>query len=369
VKPTVIVTTASNSGGMEKRLAGLFLHLVKDGAPVRLVVAQELAAKLRVTDEYKDLAAHEAQLIPFPGDESGVPGPWFPRFRALMRRLGAEAPDGVFHYGLVSPFRAHRSRSRRVLYTIPNSALDQYSRRGLAVVAGGIVRAPRVDILDPNVHRKLSRAFFWRRDDFSLTPGSFVDCEVFRPLPAREKKNLIVFTGLFSHAKQAPRLAAAVPAILQQLDAAGLHDAELWMLGREAAGGVTDSVTRLGTPRARAFPSTDVRSVLAEAKVFLSLQYETNHPSKALLEGMACGCAPIVTDTRDSEKTAPRELASYVPRDFTATDIARAAIPLLQRSDDEIDAHAVRMRAHLRANFSIEAMSTYYPRLYEELSR
>jgi hypothetical protein len=83
---------------------------------------------------------------------------------------------------------------------------------------------------------------------------------------------------------------------------------------------------------------------------------------------MACGCAPVVTDVRDSTLTAPRSLARYVPLDFSADDIAEACIPLLRRAPAEIDAATAAMRAHLAQNFTLEAMATYYWGLYEELA-
>lgn len=357
-----IILASPAIGGVEKRLAGLFLHLVAHGQDVRLVISRELLEQLRRSREHSGVDRHATRIHPFDGGADS--------FRALGRHLRpifTDAPRGVFHYGLASPLRLHRSRSKRTLFTIPNASLTQYNARGLAEVYGGILRATRVDVLDPAVYAKLASRFPWRRGSFSLTPGSYVDLDLFKPLPGSQKRDVIAFCGLFSDEKQAPRLVSVLPQLLSRLDAAGFPDAQVWLLGRDPAGDVTRRVAELSTPRVRAWFDPDPRVHLSQAKVFLSLQRSTNHPSKALLEAMACGCTPIVTDTRDSRRSAPEHLAHYVPREFSADDLARAAIHVLRRTPAELDEHADRMRTFLAANFSLDTMAAYYAQLYDQL--
>lgn len=361
--PIYIVLPLPGVGGMEKRLAGLFLHLASGGADVRLVAPARLVDALTASAELARLDEHRARMDLAPG------APSIPELRRHVRALARRSPDAVFHYGLVSPLRVHPTRSRRVLYTIPNANLAQYSRRGLVEVYGGVLRSGHVDVLDPEVHRQLSARFFWRRRSLSLTPGSWVDLERFAPLPGAEKENAIAFIGLFLEEKQAPRLAAAIPELLRACERAGIERPQVWMMGSDGSTPVTAQVAALNDPRARAWQEPNPASVLARAKVILSLQRVTNHPSKSLLEGMACGAAPVVTDTRDSRRTAPESLATYIPRDFTADDLARACVPLLQRAPAAIDAHAAKLRAFLAANFSLEAMTDYYRDLYAKLAR
>lgn len=358
-----VILPSTAIGGVEKRLAGLFLHLAERGDDIRLVAPHELIALLRRSKEHVGIAQYEERIDAFEGGRDP-----FGALRNHLRRVFKRAPRGVFHYGLASPLRLHRSPSRRTLYTIPNASLAQYNARGLVEVYGGILRATRVDVLDPSVFAQLTSGFPWRRGSFSLTPGSYVDLTLFRPAPATEKKNEIVFCGLFSEEKQAPRFVDCIPELIASLDAAGLSGTQITMLGRDPEGGtVTRRVEQLGTPRVTASFDPDPRPYLARAKVFLSLQRSTNHPSKALLEAMAAGCAPVVTDTRDSRRSAPDRLARYVPRDFTAKDLAAACIPLLRRSDDEIETHVEAMRSFLAQNFSIDTMAAYYRGLYGQL--
>lgn len=360
---TYIILSSTAIGGVEKRLAGLFLHLAAQGHDVRLVLSSDLLSLLERGDEHAAIRDHRARLEIF--QAAGAP---FERLRAFLRGLFVKAPAGVFHYGLPSPLRLHASRSRRTLFTLPNASLALYNARGLLEVYGGILRASRVDVLDPRVFAQLTSQFFWRRGSFSLTPGSYVDLELYRPVAAGEKQNLIVFSGLFSDEKQAPRLVACIPRLLERLDAAGFQDARIVMLGRDPDGGtVSARVASLRNSRVEARFEPSPRSVLAGAKVFLSLQRSTNHPSKALLEAMACGCAPVVTDTRDSRLSAPDSLARYVPRDFSADDIADACVALLQRSSSESEVHVDAARSFLRARFSIDTMAAYYCHLYSQL--
>src|SRR5690606_5046291 len=154
--------------------------------------------------------------------------------RATMHRLVRENPDAVYHYGLVAPLRVHPlgASTRRVLFTIPNASFRQYNALGLVEVGGGVMRAAHVDVLDPHVFRQLRMVFPWRSARVSNTPGSVVDLEVVRASPAASKRDRIVFSGFFSHEKQAPRLAAALPRMLELLERAGLGHVEIWMLGR-----------------------------------------------------------------------------------------------------------------------------------------
>lgn len=358
-----IVLPSTAIGGIEKRLAGLFLHFVSKGEPVRLVASEELVGALAATPDAAAIVHHDKEVDAFPARTDA----WNALKRELSRILKAD-PRGVFHYGLVSPLRLHRSRSKRTLYTIPNASLAQYNARGLVEVYGGVLRASHVDVLDPQVFAQLVARFPWRRGSFTLTPGSFVDLGVYAPAPVREKRNRIVFTGLFSDEKQAPRLIGCLPEVLRLLDAAGFADAEIFLLGRDPEGGnVSRAVAALGSPRVRAYFEADPKSVLRTSRVFLSLQRSTNHPSKALLEAMACGCVPVVTDTRDSRRSAPDHLAIYVPRDFDAADLARACIDALRMGPRELEARVAAMRSFLAERFSLAASAAYYRLLYEQL--
>src|SRR5262245_58023662 len=145
----IILPPTHKVGGVEKRLSGLFLHLLECRQPVRLVVSSVLLKELQATPDLRSLGEEGLDVF----DAGDAP---FDALRAHVRRRLADAPDGVFHYVLVSPLRIHAARSRRTLYTIPNASLEQYNRRGLVEVYGGILRATRVDILDPLVFRQLT---------------------------------------------------------------------------------------------------------------------------------------------------------------------------------------------------------------------
>src|SRR5262245_44393933 len=98
-----IVLPLPHLGGMEKRLAGLFLRLANAGEDVRLVAPRGCVDELAASSEYPGLLEHRLDVLE--GEHS------FPRLRAHVRELLARAPRGVFHYGLISPLRMHRSRS------------------------------------------------------------------------------------------------------------------------------------------------------------------------------------------------------------------------------------------------------------------
>jgi glycosyltransferase involved in cell wall biosynthesis len=108
-------------------------------------------------------------------------------------------------------------------------------------------------------------------------------------------------------------------------------------------------------------------TVLAASKVFFSLQQTTNYPSKSLLEAFACGALPIVTDVPDSRRIAPDELGFYVPREFSAEDLARGAAAILELDEARYGARVDAGRAHVRAHFSVETMASYYLDVYKKM--
>jgi hypothetical protein len=72
----------------------------------------------------------------------------------------------------------------------------------------------------------------------------------------------------------------------------------------------------------------------------------------------------VVTDVGTSHRIAPSELARYVPRDFTAHDIARASLAILTMGQGEYSARVAAIREFLADHFSVASMARYYVALY-----
>jgi glycosyltransferase involved in cell wall biosynthesis len=350
-------------GGAEKRFAGLACAMHARGdTRVKLVVQDPLAALLRSLPELQPFPAN--LLETFSVGKSGM----FAAIRAKLRELHRSEPSAVFHLVTVSPAQVLRFFSRRVLFSEACSSLDLLNWKGKLMSYLGAALATRTDALEQAVAEEYRRVFPLRATSISVTPNSFVDLNFYRSAPV--KRNRLTFVGLFAERKQAYRLARCVPAMDAALRAAGVDDPEFYFLGRESGEESMASIIAGFDARVRVVARFDANPVetLAESKVIFSVQRLENYPSKALLEGMACGALPIVTDVGGSRRIARPEFAEFVPGEFSADDVARAAVRVMTLSEAQRAAKTATMRSFLESHFSIEPMIRYYQAIYDELS-
>lgn len=353
--PVFLCLPTLGIGGAEKRFAGLWRHLRTRRGWDRLTLV--------VSEPAHALLASLPELQPFPADGVAI----FPRtLREHLARLHRQEPGAVFHYVMVGPMEVQSFATPRTLHSQPAASLRLFNWKGRLTAWLAALLATRVDVLDREVYRQFAGGLPFKRGAFSVTPGSYVDLDYFRP--SFPKRNRLVFTGNFIAEKGLFSLLEALPETVRRLRAEGFGDAEFCLLGREQER-VTQWCRRFGRElNVRAWFEPDPRTVLAEARVCFSLQRETNYPSKALLEGMACGCLPVVTNVGATAEIAPRELAFYVPRDFTAAELAQACLAALRLPDSAVELRGEAVRTFLQERFSIDAMADYYAFLYRQLA-
>jgi glycosyltransferase involved in cell wall biosynthesis len=129
--------------------------------------------------------------------------------------------------------------------------------------------------------------------------------------------------------------------------------------------GIIDACAKLESQLdVKAYHDPNPADVLSTSKVFLSVQQTTNYPSKSLLEALACGNLPIVTDVKDSRTIAPDDFSFYVPKDFAARDLAEQAVRILRMPEAVFMEKVTMAREHLKERFSVETMASYYLELY-----
>jgi glycosyltransferase involved in cell wall biosynthesis len=353
-------------GGAEKRLVGMWLHARRQGAQnLRLVVNDVLAELLGRVDEFDDFDAHRGALLVVRKDRFVNA-----RLAARLARLAATDRRALFHLAMFGPGLSAPVPRGRTLYTLAAAHISNFSRRGQLDVYRACLLSAHVDCLDGDLAALLRRRLSPLAGDVSVTPGSFVDLDRFTAPPAREKQNRFVFLGAFIPNKQVMTLLDQLPALHARLVARGFTGLSYDFLGRDSAGlpSAVAVIERLKeTVPVRAFYATRPHDVLRDSKVFFSLQRLENYPSKALLEAMAAGCLPIVTDVGKSRQVASDDFAWFVPGAFGASDLETAATAILSLSDDGFDARVGRARDFLRRRFSVEATTDYYLDLYRRL--
>lgn len=363
--PVHIVIPTAAVGGAEKRFLGLFVGLAESHPHLRLVVSEALLETARGIDEFSRLRSTlEGRVLTF--RES--------RPLSLQRTLAkafVRLPRSVFHYVLVPPPLVQWFPSRRVVFTIPLSGMNLYGRVGRMSLYAGALAAARTDFLDRGVRDHVAQRLPWLEERFSVTPGSYVDPHHYRAKPSAEKENLVVFVGLFSHEKQAYRLVDTLPNVVELLRKSRHPRVAFRLFGRENGTDppLADMVGALaGRVDVEARFEREPRTPLSRAKVFLSLQRNTNYPSKSLLEALACGALPVITDVGDSARMVPPGVAEWIPRDFRAEELAEAIRRILDLTNEEHDARVARARAHVEAHFSFRAMASYYQDLWQAVA-
>lgn len=365
MSPIFIILPTDQVGGAEKRLCGLFVHLQNKGhGHVKLVASRSLVDRLSEQGDLQALRRLTADTVVFePGDARRHLPP-------LLSRLHREAPQSIFHYVMISPLLVQRFRSPRTLFTITNAKLYLLNVKGKADILGGAARATRVDVLDHLLYQKLARGFAWKSGAFSVTPNSYVDLEHYQPAPFTERKPIVVFTGLFSEEKQVFRLVDQLPEILRGLESRGIRAPAVRLFGRETrTPGIADQISRtLAGFDVTATYEPNPAATLRNATAYLALQRASNYPSKALLEAMACGVLPIVTDTGTTRRLANDDFSFFVPREFTADQMTSHLARILTMERNEFERRSAAARAVVEQRFTIDSMAAYYEQLYEQLA-
>jgi glycosyltransferase involved in cell wall biosynthesis len=113
--------------------------------------------------------------------------------------------------------------------------------------------------------------------------------------------------------------------------------------------------------RVHIFLTNHVENELRDASIFLSLQQENNYPSQALLEAMACGCIPIVTDVGETRKIVNEDSG------FLVTENIKQIVGIIIHIFDNIEFFEIRgreIREMALRKFNIETYMKYYLSLF-----
>jgi len=159
-----------------------------------------------------------------------------------------------------------------------------------------------------------------------VSSGSAVEVDRFQPAP--EKHSVVVFAGRLVEEKNPLLFVEAIPAVARAMPNARFH-----LLGEGPLGpAVEEAVERAGL---RTVVTTgfllDLAPILAQTRVFVSLQRQDNYPSQSLLEAMACGAAVVATDVGLTWKLVDETTGIRVKPN--PDDIAGAVIELLQDTE------------------------------------
>jgi glycosyltransferase involved in cell wall biosynthesis len=363
MKDTYLVIPTHHIGGAEKRLIRIWLELYKEHPEnLFLILSKELNIQLKKLAEFDELRCARKNI-----NDDLISTQTSETLRSVRQFSETTRTPSILHYVLIPPII--RSSEHAYIYSFPSSSFKNLNWKGHLSTYIGFLRADAIDILSPTIYRRLKKALPFK--NVQLSPGSFVDNEFYDHKEGEPRKNSISFCGLLSFEKQADRFLAGIPLIYQKLKADGFDDISFNVMGRPTGEFSVDDITE-NDHRFRDIDlnigfESNPQQILSVSKVFLSLQRADNYPSRSLLEAIACGCLPVVTDTGSSRLIAPEFLAEYVPKDFTAHDLAIACSNILKLDEHEYREKSARLRAYTKEKFSLETSVAYFERLYNSL--
>ena len=358
-------------GGAEKRFIELYCYLQQNEKQFdfRLIISEKLYSDIKdIPEIYKVLQPLESKIIRYNIDMTGS----ILRSQKELYSFVCEhtSTNDILHFILSFPTFIFPLKHKKTIYSLTESSLQNVNIKGRLLYMINALRAKYIDILDPAVHKKIGQYFFFKRKRILLTAGSFVDSNVFKPLPDHKKENWFVFLGRFFFVKQVVELLHTLPEVCRKLDASGITGYKFIFLGFGQQGNEILSIMR--EPEYRDLPieikmTYTPEDVLARSKVFFSLQLHNNYPSKSLLEGMAAGNIPLVTDVGATRNIAHPAFSYYVPEIFSATDIGSQLVNILSLDDEALQLKMKAAREFVIENFHIGASAGYYTSLYKKL--
>jgi glycosyltransferase involved in cell wall biosynthesis len=202
-----------------------------------------------------------------------------------------------------------------------------------------------------------------------MTSNSFVDASFFPKVELTKKINRVVHLGRFHPGKRIDKFILALPEVDSLLKERGILDAEYIILGygtleeafREMLVGYEYKDIKY-----KIYFTPNPQEELIFSRIILSIQEKNNYPSRALLEGMACGNIPLVTDVGTTRKIADPSFSYFLNPDFQAKDLAEKIFEVLSLEENEFQKKAKSAIRFVEDNFTIEKMSDYYFQLYKK---
>ncbi|CAN5761452.1 hypothetical protein BH11BAC4_BH11BAC4_06970 [soil metagenome] len=364
-----IIPTAG-IGGAEKRFIELCCYLWKNEPSFNfnLIISEQLfaaASSNKKLNEQLLFNQHKIKVYSISFNESVI------SFQQKLYSFVCEHTKStdILHFVLSFPTYIFPLKHSNTVYSLTESSLDNVNIKGRLLYLLNVMRSKYADILDPVVHQKLCKYFFYKKKRILLTPGSFTDINLFKPTDDLKKENWFVFLGRFFFVKQVVELLKQIPAICEEIDAAGYSGYKFIFIGYGQQAQEMQDILRSEIYKDLPIEikmSNEPEAILAKSKVFFSLQLHNNYPSKSLLEGLAAGNIALVTDVGTTRIIAKPEFSYYVPEHFSATDIATQLISILSLSEDSLQMKLRSARSFIENNFTIQASAKYYTGLYRK---
>jgi len=363
-----LVSLNLNVGGCEKRFIRIWLDLQEKGwKNIQLILSKDLFKKILEIEELKDVIKFRENLFLLPHRKLKSNLPY------LFKIFKKAGPNSIIHYLIVGIPLIHRFLKQRIIITFPSPRYDKANPRlGFKynlLLMWTLYEAWKVDVLNPIAQTEIRKLPFINSSKIFLTPGSFVDFNIYKP--DKEKKNWIVFLGAFTpkDTKNILKTVECIPFLYTYLQKKGIKEIRFFIMTHGPRAREIKSI--LKSSKYKNIPiechyEPNPQKILSKSKVFLSLQKEdSNYPSKALLEALACGNLAIVTDVGESRLIAREPFSFLVNPNFKAEDLSHITFKIFTMPEEEFQSRINKGIDFIKSKFSIESSANYFLKMYE----
>ena len=358
MKRVWIFIHTSHIGGAEKRFAGLWQSLQDTEGIYNIVLRKGLHDKFLKDIELEHTLAEKRASVFFL-DETDLKT----AYRSFIKK-NTTAGD-VLHFIGEHPFL--RTKNRKQVFSITQSSLKNMNLFGKLGQFAGIYFSDVADVLDPSIFKLMQRVFVFKRKAISRTSNSFCNIHQHNSVGFEKKKDWLVFLGRFENMKQVKQLLAAVPQVHKAIAPIATNDLRFYFLGHGSLEAELQEM--VNQPHFKGIPITidytdRPNAILSRSKVFFSVQLHNNYPSRSLIEAMAAGNIPLVTDVGETRWLAKPEFSYYIPEHFTTQDVVNEINKIFKEDAKVLGRKSGMARQVVIEEHTIEKMREYYLSLY-----
>jgi len=363
-----IVIMSTSLGGTEKRFIELWDYFQEQKYDnIRLIITRKLYEYLSSANYLRYLYSGNRNLLIINAERKRD------FLKPLINVIKKTNNDVIFHYPLLTsfPFLNNIFRQKFIISFTHNDFNSAFGT-GLVSIRRRLFFLLRtwglwkLDVLNPSVFEYLKK-FKRYKDKVYLTAASHVD--IYRYRPSKCKKNWIIFMGRFiaNDAKNALKFARLLPEVNNLLEMEGFKNLKYYILGTgELKRKIRCTIKKYNKNiNIACYFEKEPLKILKKSKVFLSLQKYSNYPSRSLLEAIACGNLPVVTDVGETRKIARPNFAEFIKIEFGARELAEAISNILELSSEEFHKKVKMARDFIKKEFNIGKHADYYLDLYE----
>jgi glycosyltransferase involved in cell wall biosynthesis len=242
--------------------------------------------------------------------------------------------------------------------TAPVGGYERMNWKAQLLYKIGFVSSEAIDTLN----QSCAEYFSAYSDKFRVSPCSFTDYSRYKP--AEEKRNFIVYAGRLETEKNPLLFVDAVALCADHLrrnewkcflKGSGLLEERVAARVDELA--IGDLIELGSVP--------DLSPLLAESKIFVSLQQTENYPSQVLLEAMAAENAVIATDVGETRKLVDEDvgllLAEQTPEQMAS------AITQMTQNPEGLRGLGRNARERAVGGHNVEAFAAYLEKVWLEV--